>query len=77
MRLLLNPIEFWTNLVAEVWGENRKTVRSCRLRQQADEEIYLDDQGLILESKIAYVVSAAEERDQVHRKEWIKDVSVS
>ena len=71
------PVNNWAKIVAEGAGITRDTLYGSRLRQQADNAIALDEQGMINGSAVDSLRTRRLEQEQEQKDRWIKEVSVS
>lgn len=67
---LKNPIQTWTETLGEEFGQVKATLRRCRLRRQAEQEIDLDDEGNIDQVRLAWEREGNEAANDKGRSEW-------
>ena len=67
---LKNPIQTWIDALGEEFGQTKPTLRRCWLRRQADEEIDLDDEGGISQTRINWEMESNHAADSRGRTEW-------
>ena len=52
-RCLHKPLSTWTGTVAGQYNKSRSSLENCRFRQQADQEIDLDEEGAVNEARLS------------------------
>lgn len=67
---LKNPIQAWTDVIGEEFGQAKTTIRRCRLRRQADQEIDLDDEGAINKLRLDWETESNQAAASNGRAEW-------
>ena len=67
---LKNPIQAWTDVMGQEVGQPDATIRRCRLLRQADEEIYLDDEGAINKVRLSWEMESNQAVAFSARAEW-------
>lgn len=67
---LKNPIQTWTDAMGEEFGQAKATLRKCRFRRQANQEIDLDDEGDINQARLEWEAESNAAADSRGRAEW-------
>lgn len=67
---LKNPIQTWIDALGEEFGQAKPTPQRCRLRRQADQEIDLDDEGDISQTRMEWETESNNAADFRGRTEW-------
>lgn len=74
---LRDPLGAWTRVLARKLGGARSSLANCRLRQRADKEVDIDEQGMIKAARIDWEFDNYYIADIQRRSAWIEMTSVS
>ena len=73
---LRNPIHSWVDTVGETFGQERLSFSDFRARQNADEQVNLNDQGEINEDRIAVMSKIDQVANAELQAAWRNRISV-
>ena len=76
IQLLRDPLKAWAKITAKMTKGPRSSLENCKLRQRADDEINIDEQGMMEVKKIELAFENIQIIDNDHRTHWFEETSV-